>query len=374
MSNTRFFAKESYGVRMKKKKLNIAFAGGGTGGHVTPISSLIQYANDHKQLSEQIQQMYRFGSTGQMEEEFASKHDSVIFVPIRSGKLRRYWTIKSTLENLRDVAYFNAGYVQSLWYLQANKIDVVFCKGWYVAMPVVFAAASLRIPVIVHESDIHAGLVNSIAAKVAKKSFDGFPGVLKESTHVGQILSWDLLEKDEELDLFTIQPGKKTLMVMCGSQGSEAVFKRILEELDSEWQIVKNLNIVIVLWVLNTSWKKKFETHLNVTTYDFLNHHELATLFEIADVTITRGSATTLAEMEYFDLPKVIVPLPSHDQPLNAKRYAQHHDDIVVAQDNMWELFKAVKFHLDHPRKKKTRKTDIFAAHKAIWESLLGDK
>gem|GEM_PF-921287 len=130
---------------------------------------------------------------------------------------------------------------------------------------------------------------------------------------------------------------------------------------------------MVILGKLNTSYKKKFEQYMNVTTYDFLNHHELARLFEIADVTITRGSATTLAEMEYFDLPKVIVPLPSHDQPLNAKWYANQHGDIVVAQDNMGELFKAVEFHLEH-EKAIVKKKEFFAAHEKIWEALLGVK
>ncbi|MDR0651478.1 MAG: glycosyltransferase [Candidatus Peribacteria bacterium] len=34
-------------------------------------------------------------------------------------------------------------------------MDVVFCKGGYVALPVVFAAALLHKKLIVHESDVH---------------------------------------------------------------------------------------------------------------------------------------------------------------------------------------------------------------------------
>ncbi|MDR2416004.1 MAG: glycosyltransferase [Candidatus Peribacteria bacterium] len=34
-------------------------------------------------------------------------------------------------------------------------MDVVFCKGGYVALPVVFAAHVLRLNLIVHESDVH---------------------------------------------------------------------------------------------------------------------------------------------------------------------------------------------------------------------------
>ena len=354
-----------------KKKLNIAFAGGGTWWHVTPISSLITYAQSQPEIMEQVKWLFRFGSYGQMEEKFCKNLEWVTFVSIRSGKLRRYRTVTSTLENLRDVAYFNAGYLQSLYYLQQHKIDVVFCKGGYVALPVVLAAASLRIPVIVHESDFHAWLVNKIASRVAKKTFDWFPWVLENSTHIGQILSPDLLNPDEDIDVFTGKSQKKTMIVICGSQGSEAIFQALLSELDTWWQVVKNLNIVIILWILNGSYRKKFEPHLWVMTYDFLNAHELATIYEMSDLALTRWSATTLAELEYFSLPKVIVPLPSHDQPLNAAWYMDKKWDIVVQQDNLSELWAALQFHLDHPRKKEESKKDFFDAHRTIWETLL---
>jgi UDP-N-acetylglucosamine--N-acetylmuramyl-(pentapeptide) pyrophosphoryl-undecaprenol N-acetylglucosamine transferase len=256
-----------------------------------------------------------------------------------------------------------------LYYLQKYTIDVVFCKWGYVALPVVFAAASLRIPIVVHESDLHAWLVNKIASKVSKKNFTWFAWVLKNDTMVGQILSWDLLSP-VEMDLFTLQEKKKTLLVMCGSQWSEAVFLELLKQLDSDWQVVKNLNIVVILWLLNTSYEKKFSEYLQVTTYDFLDHHQLAPLFARTDIALTRWSATTLAELEYFNIPKVIVPLPSHDQPLNAKWYAQEKWDIVVAQDNISQIQEALQFHLDHPRKK-TKKHDMFSAHQQIRESLL---
>ncbi len=354
-----------------KRKLNIAFAWWWTGWHVTPIFSMVQYAKQNKDISDKIDKMYRFWSKWQLEEKFAKEEDAVQFVSIRSWKLRRYRTIKSTLENLRDVAYFNAWYMQSLYYLQQYKIDRVFCKWWYVALPVVFAAASLRIPITVHESDMHAWLVNKMASKVAKDNFTWFPWVFwQKGEEVGQILSGDLLASSEDMDLFTLQPDKKTLLIMCGSQGSESIFNWLLEELDKEWQIVKNVNIVVILWLLNTSFKKKFEPYLNVTCFDFLDAHQLATIYKQTDVSVTRWSATTLAEMEYFWIPKVIVPLKSHDQPQNAKWYQEKYEDIVVSQSNLQETSKAINFHLDNPRKAWTNK-NFFKAHKKIWSTLL---
>ncbi len=354
------------------KKLNIAFAGWGTGWHVTPISSLIEYAYTQPDILDQIEWLFWFGSRWQLEHKFADQLPSVQFVPIKSGKLRRYWTVRSTLENLRDVGYFNAWYLQSLYLLQKHKIDAVFCKWGYVALPVSLAAATLRIPVIVHESDTHPWLVNNIVSKVSKHNFDGFPNVLKNSTHIWQILSPKLLQKNNDLDTFTLDSNKKTLLIICGSQGSEVVFKQIIKELDTWWQIVKNLNIVVVLWLLNTQYKKLFAPYINVTSFDFLTSQELAELYHIADVAISRGSATTLAELEFFQIPKAIVPLPSHDQPINAARYRDNAGDIVVDQSNISELMSATQHHLDHPRKNiREKDEEFYAAHQKIREALL---
>jgi len=61
--------------------------------------------------------------------------------------------------------------IQCLWLLGRNKVDVIFCKGGYVALPVVIAGWILRKKIIVHESDTHPGLVNRIAAKFASSVF-----------------------------------------------------------------------------------------------------------------------------------------------------------------------------------------------------------
>lgn len=75
------------------------------------------------------------------------------------------------LLNLRDLFLFGWGLILSLIHLKKIKADVIFCKGGYVALPVVIAAKLLSKPIVVHESDVHPGLVNRIASKYASKSF-----------------------------------------------------------------------------------------------------------------------------------------------------------------------------------------------------------
>ena len=61
---------------MKKKnttQITIARAGGGTGGHVFPIKSLIQHLQTHSDLKGKVAQMFRFGTSNSLEQETCSE-------------------------------------------------------------------------------------------------------------------------------------------------------------------------------------------------------------------------------------------------------------------------------------------------------------
>lgn len=75
------------------------------------------------------------------------------FITILAGKWRRETILISRLKNLRDMFLFPLGIIQSLWYIWTRGIDVVFCKGGYVSLPVVLAAWIARKEIYVHDSD-----------------------------------------------------------------------------------------------------------------------------------------------------------------------------------------------------------------------------
>ena len=59
--------------------------------------------------------------------------------------------------------------------LRARRPDVVLGGGGYVAGPMVFAAATLRIPAALSEADAHLGLANRLAAPFARRLFLAYP-------------------------------------------------------------------------------------------------------------------------------------------------------------------------------------------------------
>ena len=60
--------------------------------------------------------------------------------------------------------------------LAVRRPHVVLGGGGYVAGPMVFAAATKRIPAAVMEADAHLGLANRLAAPFARRVFLSFPG------------------------------------------------------------------------------------------------------------------------------------------------------------------------------------------------------
>jgi UDP-N-acetylglucosamine:LPS N-acetylglucosamine transferase len=61
----------------------------------------------------------------------------------------------------------------------------------------------------------------------------------------------------------------------------------------------------------------------------------MGSLLARADVAITRGGTTSLAEQQLFNIHKIIVPIPrTHDQTQNAQYYVHHHGDCIVLQSS----------------------------------------
>ena len=318
------------------KTLNIARAGGGTGGHVFPIKSLIQHLQTHSDLKGKVAQMFRFGTSNSLEQETCSELQKSIknltFHSIYSWKRRREKGIWALIKNIRDLFLFAIGVLQSVFYLLQFKIDVVFCKGGYVALPVVFAAKLLGKKIIVHESDVHAWLVNRIASRFAKVSFTGFPWVLPKAQVVGQILSEDLLPAENSP--LSWDKKQTQVLVMWGSQGSKNLYEALAKVLKTSPELTK-IHFTIILGKLNQDLAQLFSNFPNVETLAFVSQTEIGRLYLQSDIAITRAGTTSLAEQELFDMKLLMIPIPrTHDQLDNAKRYVQHKNWILIQHDD----------------------------------------
>ena len=193
----------------------ILLTGGGTAGHVTPNIALIPY------LKEKGFEIEYMGSYEGIEKELIEK-EGIPYTGIDSGKLRRYLS----LQNLKDPAHIIHGFKEAKDYIKQARPDVLFSKGGFVAVPVVFAAAACHIPVVIHESDLTPGLANKLCIPKADKICFNFPESEKylkgKGIHTGLPIRRELFKGSANRGLITCDftSEKPVLMVIGGSLGS----------------------------------------------------------------------------------------------------------------------------------------------------------
>ena len=152
---------------MEKKK-KIILTGGGTAGHCVPNLALVP------ELKEKGFEISYIGSYTGIERKLVTT-EGIDYHAISSGKLRRYFDWKNFSDPFRVVK----GFIQAVRYLRKERPDIVFSKGGFVSVPVVKAAAFLKIPVIIHESDMTPGLANRMSYSSASKICCSFRETLK---------------------------------------------------------------------------------------------------------------------------------------------------------------------------------------------------
>jgi len=377
---------------MKQKKIKIVMAGWGTWWHVFPIKSLLEYVTQHKTFSNHISSIYWFWDKKSLEHTvfkwLKNSHNSekkwynLGFVSIYSGKYRRETFLKAKIKNIRDLFLFLVGVIQSFFRLFYYKIDVIFCKWWYIALPVVVAGWLLRKKIIVHESDTHSWLVNKIASKFAWTTFTWFDNVLPKSKTVGQILSEEIIVDEKEAKMFIKQypeldKNKPWILVVGGSQWSQRLYQSIIKALESDKTLQNDVQFLVVLGLLNKDLRPQFERFPNVICFDFVTQKEMWMLCYHCDIAITRAGTTSLAEQKLYDMKLFIVPIAwTHDQYDNANRYQDNYGDILIDQKDEGFLNKLILEIKKHKEFKKImisqdRLTTISKAKEEIWEHII---
>ena len=295
--------------------MKIVLTGGGTSGHVTPNIALFE------PLKKEGFEIFYIGTKKGIENTLI-KQENIPFYEIEAGKLRRYLD----MENVKDVARIIKGTSQAKKILKEIKPDVVFSKGGFVSCPVVWAAKSLKIPVIIHESDITPGLANKLSFSSATKICCAFPETKKslpegKSIYTGLPVREEIKTGDRTKgeQLCGFEDKKPMLLIMGGSQGSEFLNKLVRANLD---------DLMKIFDVCHLCGKGHVdETLLNIKGYcqfEYLNH-ELKDVLAAADMLVSRAGATAIFEILALKKPALLVPLSRKasrgDQIENSKSF-----------------------------------------------------
>lgn len=308
---------------------HIVLTGGGTAGHVTPNMAMIPV------LREAGYKISYIGSYDGIEKKLIEELD-IPYYGISSGKLRRYFDVKNFTDPFRVLK----GFHEAKKLMKQLKPDIVFSKGGFVTVPVVIAAKKCKVPAIIHESDMTPGLANKLCIPSAVKVCCNFPETVKnlpqeKAVLTGTPIRKELLSGDKEAGrrFCGFTSDKPVLMVIGGSLGAASVnnhIRSILPKLLKEFQVV------------HLCGKDKTDESLTGTEgyvqYEYIKN-ELADLFALSDIVISRAGANAICEISALHKPNLLIPLSANasrgDQILNARSFERQGFSMVLEEEEI---------------------------------------
>lgn len=331
-----------------KNRFTLGFTGGGTAGHVlphfavathpdSPVTQLIQ--------SGDLRVVYFGGRDGVERNIVLNAQPDWTYVPIRTGKLRRYFS----WQNFVDPLNILIGFFTALFEIRRHNIGCLFSKGGFVSAPVVWAAWLNRVPVIIHESDATPALATRLTLPFAKKAIVSFEETVRHFSNsqrnrvlaLGLPLRAELFGAAREAahSFFGTDPQRPTLLVFGGSLGAEGLNRRVaaaLPRIKEKWNVIH---------IVGRGKQIQGDFGPYYRQYEFLLD-EMKLAYALADVTVCRAGASSIFELAAARIPMLLVPLGRHqsrgDQIINAdifvkKGWAESCEEEALSPERLTE-------------------------------------
>ena len=324
--------------RNKNKEKTYFITGGGTGGHIYPAIAIINELLENKV---DMKNIFYLGNNKNLEYEIAKKNGYNFLSHSAKGMPRKLniefltWAIGLILSTFKTMHYF-----------VKHHPNVVFATGGYVCAPALICAILFRVPYVLHDCDIHPGIVTRAFAPLAKSVSVAFEGAKKHLKSKNIYTNGNPIRKEfktitkkqarEELSL----KNNFTILIMGGSLGAKTIndscFKILNEFANKEgyeiiWQTgKKNFDEVT---------KKVLEQHQelphNLVLQPYFDRMYLALLS--ADMVISRAGSLSLSEICACGLPAILIPYPyaaANHQYKNAKNLQENKVALMLEDKN----------------------------------------
>lgn len=311
---------------MKKK---IVLTGGGTAGHIYPNLALLPYLEDFE--------THYIGSNS-IEKEILKNYPNIEFHEIHAVKLQR----KLTLKNLLIPFKLFSSIREAKKELQKIQPDIIFSKGGYVSLPVVYAGKKLGLPVVSHESDLSMGLANKLILKKCDIMCTTFPSTITKSSKIictGQPVRKEVLTGKPDAVKKMFPTGKPILLIVGGSQGAKFINEIIWADLDA---LTKDFN------VLHCTGKNNENKAIKNTSYKQIPYAEnIGDLYSATTLAISRAGCGVISELKANHIPSLLIPLSKKcsrgDQIENANLFKKYgYCEVMEEEDYSRQNFLAI--------------------------------
>jgi UDP-N-acetylglucosamine--N-acetylmuramyl-(pentapeptide) pyrophosphoryl-undecaprenol N-acetylglucosamine transferase len=266
------------------------------------------------------------GSSSGLEKELVDMKDMFLLPSVG-------WVGKNLADKFIFIFRLVPAFFYSAFLIKRRKVCAVFHSGAFASLPVGLAGICLGVPVFTLVLDSKPGKAVNLLSRFSAEVFLPYAGDFsflggKKKVVTGIPVRESLLKGkyEEAVDYFSLEPGKKTLLVVGGSRGAKFLAK-LSEELISlmkkDWQfIIQRGNFEI------SSGSDR------VRQFSFIDRMDLA--YAVSDVIISRAGALATSEIESLGIPTVLIPYPfafKDHQFFNAKRLAFRKKNIIIKRE-----------------------------------------
>ena len=291
---------------------------GGTAGHINPALAV---AGRLKELMPESLFLF-LGAEGKMEMDLVPRAGYEIR-PLKITNISRGRSLSAVMHNVDTVKNVLASEREARGILKEFQPDAVIGTGGYVCFPVLAAAAKLRIPTLVHESNALPGLTTRMLAdrvdailvgfEESRKHYRSPEKVTVTGTPVrGEFARYTRESARAELGL---DPREPLVVSVWGSLGSGHMNHILLDMLP----ILRGQRRFRMIHSVGSRDHKEFQECLaqqkldpadcNVDAREYI--FDMPRVMAAADLILCRAGASTLAELTYMGKPVLIVPSPN---------------------------------------------------------------
>lgn len=298
--------------------MRVAFAGGGTGGHIYPAIAIEEALRaDCAERGEPYEVSF-FGNAQGLERDLVPPALNLVFVPSRALQRRLDAGVVLTLvENLRGLFVAERE-------LMRYRPNVLIASGGYVCFPVVAAAWALRglrlldVAIGMLEPNVQAGLTNRLLRPLVDEVWGAYAEsaaifgrrFFQTGTPTRASLRRTIAPETARLSL-GLNPAAKTIVVMGGSQGARSINEATTalvtrRALPPDWQILHVCGQRDFAYM--QAEQRSLPTGNHVRLVPYLD--DPAPAYAAADLVVARGGGSTLAELAVTATPALIIPFP----------------------------------------------------------------
>jgi len=327
--------------------MKVVLTGGGSGGHFYPIIAVAQSLNDIA-TKERLAKLEMFYVSTEPYNEGLLFDNNITFKRVPAGKLRRYFSPLNFLDFFKTLW----GIFVAIGVIFKIYPDVIFSKGGFASFPTLMAARVLRIPVIIHESDTIPGRVNRWAGKFAARIATGFPETLDSFQKYAEKVAYVGVPVQKELqhpvpdgahEFLKLDPEIPMILVIGGSQGAEVINDNLMDalpELVERFQIIHQTGESKLAAVKEMSHASLLDNPKKdrYKLFPYLNTLALRMAAGASSIVISRGGASSVAEISSWGKPSIIIPITdsnSDHQRKNAFSYARAGACSVIEEKNL---------------------------------------